>query len=58
MEEAKLLVDKLTKEAEEKKILLNKKQKEADHALKEITNAMQKAAERKQETEVLQSNLR
>ena len=33
------------------------KQSEADLALKEISTAMERAAERKQETEVLQKNL-
>ena len=43
--------------AEEKKKLLAVKQREADEALKKITEAMAKAAERRQEVELLQKNL-
>lgn len=57
LNEAKGLVDQLSKDATEDKKKLAIKQKEADEALKNITNAMEKAAERKQETEILQKNL-
>ena len=57
LNEAKELVDKLTRELGVDKQALAQKQKEADEALKSITLAMEKAAERKQETETLQQNL-
>ena len=51
------MVDDLRISAEEKKKLLAVKQREADEALKKITEAMAKAAERRQEVELLQKNL-
>lgn len=57
LNEAKELVDQLSRDAQEDKKALAIKQKEADEALKKITQAMEKAAERKQETELLQRNL-
>ena len=57
LKEAEKLVDDLRVDAEGKKKLLAVKQKEADDALKKITEAMTKAAERRQEVETLQKNL-
>lgn len=57
LKEAEKLVNELKISAEGKKKLLAVKQKEADEALKRITEAMAKAAERRQEVELLQKNL-
>jgi len=57
LKDAESLVDSLSKKAHDQQKLLAIKQKEADDALRMITDAMNQAAERKQEVESLQRNL-
>ena len=57
LQDAENQVQELKKTAEKQKQLLAHKQKEADEALKQITKAMEKAAERRQEMESLQNKL-
>jgi dynein heavy chain 2 len=57
LREAESLVDSLSKKAHEQQKLLALKQKEADEALKQISEAMSQAAERRQEVETLQVSL-
>ena len=57
LNEAKALVHDLKSEAAVKSEVLAEKQKEADAALNEITTRIQEASEKKQEMEVLKTNL-
>jgi dynein heavy chain 2 len=55
LEEARVTVDVLSREAGEQKVLLRQKKAEATAALTEITKSMEQKAERKQEVEALQA---
>jgi len=55
LEQAKAMVDTLSREAGEQKILLQQKELEAKAALVEITKSMEQKADRKQEVEQLQT---
>ncbi|EGR28544.1 hypothetical protein IMG5_173090 [Ichthyophthirius multifiliis] len=57
LQEAKELVDELSKKAQVKKVELGKKQAEADQALVLISKAMQDTAERKQDCENIRQYL-
>lgn len=57
LRDASKTVDSLSRDAEEQRRLLVAKQKEADEALAQITVAMKRAADRKQEVEKLSVKL-
>lgn len=54
LQQAKTMVDQLSKEAGDQKILLSQKQAEANAAMVEITKSLEQSARAKQEVEVLQ----